>query len=943
MSSRNHRHGRAVRAALTPHALRARGDEPCLVVPGNGRRSDTVTYAELAGRVEQQAEEYGVGRRLVLLEMATTVDAVVGFLAALAGRHPVVVTDPASDHADLVATFRPDLVVEADRSDGARSSVHHLSDRERPSVHDLHDELAVLMTTSGSTGAGKLVRLSRDAVTANAVSIATYLGLTAADRAVTSLPLHYCYGLSVLTSHLVAGASLVLTDASVVDPCFRTAMDDHDVTGLPGVPYTFELLERAGSRPLDVASLRYVTQAGGSLAPDRIVGLAERGRRDGWDLYVMYGQTEATARMAYLPPDLAAERPGAVGVAVPGGTIRIDADADGDGPPGCGEIVYAGPNVMMGYACAPDDLARGPELDELRTGDLGRIDDDGLLRVVGRRSRFLKIHGRRIDLDHLESVLGTRGRAVRCVGDDDLLVVARLADDGADAAGAADVAGAGPDPALHAEAMTRVSIPAGRVRAITVAEWPRTASGKIDAPALVDLAASTADPLPDGADGTQPDGALTVAGTFALVLGVTEVAPDATFAGLGGDSFSYVEASIRLEELFAEIPQDWHLTPVGALQRRLDERPEAPTVDRPARRRWVSMETSVVVRAIAITLIVVTHMRLYRLAGGAHTLLAVLGWNIARFQLLPADVPGRLRRAAATIGRVAVPTSAWIGLNMVLAGGYSVGALLLVNNYTGDAARRGGRWEYWYFEAFVQIMAVVAVVFSIGAVRRAERRAPFLFALGVLGLTLLLRFDVLQWGGAYNEIFRTHTVACFVALGWCAQRARDHVQRAVVTILLLVTTFGYFASVGYTGAGQVDREWRIVVLVGALVWLPTLRLPSPVAAVVARVAAASMWIFLLHWQVWPLFTPWLDRHVAVVATMAVGVGVWAVVETVQRRWADRRRRTGRARPAPIAERDPVADHDLDPIEPDDALVTSSRGAAARSSGRRGSLVSSPSA
>jgi acyl-CoA synthetase (AMP-forming)/AMP-acid ligase II len=125
---------------------------------------------------------------------------------------------------------------------------------------------------------------------------------------------------------------------------------------------------------------------------------AERGRREGWDLFVMYGQTEATARMAYLPPGLACDRPDAVGVAVDGGSFEIE-PVPGQ-PEGVGEVRYRGPNVMLGYAEQPEDLARGRDVAVLATGDLGRIAADGLLEIVGRGSRFIKPLGLRIDLDH---------------------------------------------------------------------------------------------------------------------------------------------------------------------------------------------------------------------------------------------------------------------------------------------------------------------------------------------------------------------------------------------------------------------------------------------------------------------------------------------------------------------------------------------------------------
>ena len=829
-------------SGLGPDDLRSWGSSPALIAD-----DETVDYATLADLVERRRGELGVGRRLVVVESSTTVHFVTTLLAALSAGCPVIL---AADHRQvrrLTDIYRPDVVVRS-----GTASIEHRTDPAHPSPHDLHPDLALLMSTSGSTGDAKLVRLSHEAVTSNARSIADYLALDERDRGITSLPLHYCYGLSVLTSHLSVGAGVVLSTTSVVDPCFREAVRRHGVTGFAGVPHTFELLDAAGDGVLHAPSLRYVTQAGGRLAPDRVTAFAESGRRLGWDLFVMYGQTEATARMAYLPPDEAFRRPESVGVAIPDGELHIDeAAAPAGTPPGVGEIVYRGPNVMMGYAHEPGNLAEGHLHDELRTGDLGRLDDDGFLVVVGRVRRFVKIHGKRVDLDHVESRLSEAGHAAVVAGDDEGLVVATER--------ATPLGDAIADPVLLDATVDVVDVPRGRITAIALPAFPRTDSGKIDAPALQRCAHDVA-ARPRGHDDS-------VSGLFAEVLGHGRIDPAATFASCGGDSFSYVEMSVRLESLLGSIPRDWHLTPVSELEAMRDSQHGTRGG------RFTRLETGVVIRAVAILLIVCTHMRLYRLPGGAHTLLAVLGYNFARFQLPPTDLPQRLRRSVATVARVAVPTSAWIGVNMLVAGGYSLGALLLVNNYTGDAARRGGRWEYWYFEAFVQIMVVLAVVFSIGAIRNLERRVPFAFALAVLGATLLIRFDAVQWGGEYNEMFRTHSVACFVALGWCAQRARTLGPRLVVTALTAVTAIGYF--------GQTDREWRIILFVWALVWIPTIPLPRRLGWLTAQVAGASMWIFLVHWQVWPLFTRVFDRHVAFLATIAAGVLVWHGYERVR--------------------------------------------------------------
>lgn len=241
---------------------------------------------------------------------------------ALAAGHPVLLV-PGEDHArweSLVSVYDPDVVV---REVGGQWVFQQ---RREGSAHALHPDLALLFSTSGSTGSPKLVRLSVENVQANAEAIADYLGIGGTDRAATTLPMHYCYGLSVINSHLLRGAGLIVTDLSVTDDCFWDLFRVNHGTTFAGVPHTFDLLDRAGFADLTLPELRYITQAGGRLRPDRVRRYAELGRRAGWELVVMYGQTEATARMAYLPPQLAAQHPEAIGCAHPGRLLHPRAD-----------------------------------------------------------------------------------------------------------------------------------------------------------------------------------------------------------------------------------------------------------------------------------------------------------------------------------------------------------------------------------------------------------------------------------------------------------------------------------------------------------------------------------------------------------------------------------------------------------------------------------------
>ncbi len=810
-------------------AYRRRGDRPALF-DGDA----VISHADMADLIELRASRLGSTRRVVAVHATNTIDTIVTYLACLVAGH--VVSIRSDGGPDPFVAARPD---------------------------ELHPDLAALMSTSGSTGASKSVRLSLGNLESNAIAIADSLHLRADDVAITSLPLHYCYGLSIVTSHLAAGASVVVTDASVVDPCFWNLVEERSVTTLSGVPHTFDLIDRLPSNPLTTGlthrSIRRVTQAGGRMRPDDVRRHAELGQRHGWDLFVMYGQTEATARLTVLDPDLARQHPTSIGRPVLGGSIRLQPVPVDDLPPELhaevrdgvvGEIVYTGPNVMLGYATEPADLALGRTVEELATGDIARRTESGLLEIVGRRSHFVKILGHRIDLDELESRLASIDAVI--AGDDERLVIAVTGQRTADVQNAIDA----------------LRIPASAVQVHEVDELPRLGNGKLDRADMLRW------PPPSGAGpGSGYDGDGSVAQIYTTVLGGGAVTPQSTFTSLGGDSLSYVEASIRLERLLGELPIGWHLLPVSELDDRA--RPAALRAGQRGLQRMRQVDTSVVIRAIGICVIVATHMGIARLAGGAHTLLAVAGYNFARFQLGAIDVPGHLRRGLATVARVALPASLWIGVQMAMVGGYSAGSLFLVNNYFGSAWRRDGRWEYWYFEAFVQIFLVLTLLFALGPVRRLERRWPFGFVAVALVPAMIIGLEVVEVADGYNSAFRPHTTVWFVLLGWAGCRATSSLQRLFVTAALVGGSIVFF--------DRWQQTAMVTLLVGALLWMPTVRLPRLLVPVVGALAAASLVTFLIHWQVWPIFTSVFVREVAYVLTIATGVATWAVAQRIGRR------------------------------------------------------------
>ncbi|PKH43852.1 AMP-dependent synthetase [Nocardioides alpinus] len=811
------------------------GDAPALVADGR-----VLTHAGLARLVADRARTWGPARRLVLVEGANDVDSLVAYLAALQHGHvALVVPDGREAQRDaLVAAYDPDVVCTA----GARDDV-----RRPASAHALHPDLALLLSTSGTTGSPKLVRLSRDNVASNAAAIADYLALTPADRAITALPLHYCYGLSVLHSHLVAGASVVLTGLSVVDECFWDLAASTGATSLAGVPHNFDLLAGSSFEARDLPSLRQVTQAGGRLEPDAVRRWSRFGRTRGWDLVVMYGATEATARMAWLPPDLAEDHPAAIGVAVPGGHLHLDEAVDDR--PGVGELVYTGPNVMLGYATSPADLARGRETTELRTGDLARC-TDGLFEVVGRRSRYGKVFGLRIDLEAVERELRDAvDRHARVVATDRAVHVFVASGRGT-ASATALVAG-------------RCGVPAHAVRVHVLPEVPLTSTGKADYAALGELAA-----LAETSD--VPPRATTLRADYVRVLGRPDAGDGHSFVDLGGDSLSYVELATRLADRFPRgLPAGWHTRSIAELERLAAADAASATATGAVRPRWARVDTTVTLRALAILFVVASHVDLIGLEGGAHLLLALAGFNFARFQLsAPGDARARLRQGMSGLAQLMVPSVLWVGAVALLLGSYDLTTALFVRELV-NSSEWDDQWQLWFIQSLVWITAGALALTCLPVLHRLERRDPFRFALAVLAVATVARFAEVGLRAGHTQRYTTLVVAFFFVLGWAAARASTTRQRVLVSTLAAALTIGFF--------GEPHRE--AIVLGGFLLmlWLPHVSLPPLLARAAGVLAGASLFIYLTHWQVYPSLEdaghPWL----ALAASLAVGIAYGRVV------------------------------------------------------------------
>ena len=400
-----------------------------------GENGDTLSYED----IEASANVFSANlsrRSLVMILADNCTESVIGYLACLRSKCPVMLLASTIDErllASLLSVYRPNYIwLSRDRAQNftrcrkAYFSGEYELLRNSEERVAMNVDLALLMSTSGSTGSPKFVRQSYENIASNATSISTYLDIHSEDRAITILPMHYVYGLSVINSHLRVGGSVVLTDASLMEKRFWNLMETQHVTSMSGVPYTFEVLKRLRWTQMALPCLRMLTQAGGKLSAALVEEFALQCQRKAILFYVMYGAAEATARMAYLPPSQALHKPASIGIAIPGGELWLEDEAGSliTGSGVTGELVYRGSNVSLGYAQRVEDLVLGDVRGGiLKTGDFATRDSEGAYYIVGRKSRFVKIFGNRVNLEDVEQLLRATNIDCACAGIDDLLTI----------------------------------------------------------------------------------------------------------------------------------------------------------------------------------------------------------------------------------------------------------------------------------------------------------------------------------------------------------------------------------------------------------------------------------------------------------------------------------------------------------------------------------------
>lgn len=834
-------------APLFTSALANWGDAPALLFPNR----DPITYRELADRVSQTSTVFGPQKMLVGVEASHSEHAIISYLAALQSGHAAIMISP-SDEAQAAVieeAFAPDTTCR--QIDGRWRSIKPLRSRDQ---HDNppHADLALLLMTSGSTGRAKAVRLSTRNLDANAASIARYLGLAATDRGCMALPLHYCYGLSVLHSHLSVGASLYFPKMSISDPQFHDRLEQSGCTNFSGVPYSYELLESIDFRSRLPSSLRFMTVAGGRLSPDIIRRYNHRMREQDGDFFVMYGQTEGTARLAYVPPDRLEGNEDRIGIAIPGGTLTLEDEQGTISTPGRpGELVYRGPNVMMGYARSRRELTHGHELDCLKTGDLAEMDDGGLLRICGRLKRISKIAGLRISHDAMEAALEKHGISAAVIGDDQSIH--------------AYCAGPASETGVKRILAAASGLTLLQVGATPHADLPRLSSGKIDYNAL-------SVQFPRGTVGNG-NGRETVQDVFAQLFYPVRVGPQDSFLSLGGDSLRFVQLSIALERILGEAPPNWETLSMSKLAGSAKRTETQPKLD-----------ANLLIRALAILFVVVQHETLWPIPGGSAAMLLLVGFGLARFQwraISRFDV-ARLFRSAL---QILIPYYLIVAAYAVAWGEVPLASVFMAGNFGFADPQRHTMlpYLYWFVEAYCQMLVLFAGFFALPPVRKVARQSPYSAGLVLLGAALLARLvipDLWQMAGN-RQIFTVPWLLYLPAIGFLAGFA-DTTAKRLLLMTVGTTVFCFFAFYDSVWIGTRVKYFMQIPVLALLLFLPRVPVPGWLKTLILPISAAGFHIYLMHRFVPELlllpvsgrFAAPVFSGLAIVGGIALGVAAW---------------------------------------------------------------------
>lgn len=388
-----------------------------------------LTYGDIISLCERISKSLP-SRELVFCLCENKVESLAGYIALYECKEVCLLLNAAIDKElleNLVKTYSPSYFWMPEHMNTDYKVIYsyngYILAKTGNIAPTMHPDLSMLMTTSGTTGSPKLVRHKYGNIESNAKNVAKIFEWTSKDRGIIDLPMQYTMGLNVITSHLYAGATVLLVSANLTSPLYWKFIKEYKGTNFTGVPFSYEILNKLRFTRMDLPHLTTMAEGGGKMSDSLFKIFAESASEKGRRFFATFGTTETSARLAYLPPKDACTHIGSIGKAIPEGCLTI-VDEEGKEIKLLnqeGELKYEGPNVTMGYAICATDLLKGDEFCGVYyTGDIAKQDADGYFYIVGRKKRFLKLFGLRVSLDQSERIINEKlGVQCACTGNDD--------------------------------------------------------------------------------------------------------------------------------------------------------------------------------------------------------------------------------------------------------------------------------------------------------------------------------------------------------------------------------------------------------------------------------------------------------------------------------------------------------------------------------------------
>lgn len=747
-------------------------------------------------------------------------------------------------------------------------------------------EIAQIAFTSGTQGEPKGVILTRDNLADTAGRLVAIQALDAGVREYVGVPIHHSFGLGRCRAVAAAGGRAYVPERGFDPREIRAMLEAGEINAVSAVPSLWRVALRnrdilapvgdrvrwieIGSQPMSLEDKR------------AMLALFPRAR-----IVQHYGLTEASRstfldlREAAAAGDAALDTVGA-----PNGAAEAAVDD-------AGRIRIRGPHVarelIVGGARVPNVDAEGWFV----TRDLGEI-EGGRLRFLGRADDMLNLSGVKVSSDLLEA------RIARALGAEGEISVVRIPD--ADRGDGVLVAVRQTCPASDArvaEAATAALAEQGIAAASAVrvgrfAEFPTTDAGKIRRFALAEdwLARQGAAPAPVPAPGRlarcimalkRPKSAATVSEVFARCFPGRDIRPTDSFVSLGGDSLTFVEASIALAEVLGDLPENWQDMALAEL-----------AAFRPSHSAIRRIDTTLVLRCIGIVAIVTFHFTPLYVGGATFLLLVAAGYNFSRFQLENVAASDRVGPMLASTFRIVLPMWLISTAIQLRHGQFDPTLFFAISNFWSPSSQE---LDYWFVEALVQILLLMTALFAWPAARRAERANPFGFALGAVAVGVFLVLSgPLVWDTSYLFDRAPHMVFWMFALGWALQRAPDRAGKALALALALVLPLAVWGVTNWP-FWISNGPWWIWGGCLILVCFSTLPVPFPLDRLIPLVGGASLFIYITHWSVrgiWRRIAPVDSPALDVLVALAVGVALWLAWEAVVRetlRWRTLRRVT----------------------------------------------------